>query len=304
MKWVNAISIGIKKILICMSLFCTPVIAQQADCLQFTVVGICYWYYYYGSDTTILYGHFNPDVIVTVTNPQGVDRAEDGGYMEDTQNRNHQNLIYQDARAFGHPLTGEIYCPSNTDALSPYFLSEVDVPSWRWGGLDIFTLAATIPGIREIGRWPLNTWGGLYPRTGWTIQHSEPKSSGIVAQRVGDIITRDYAPHIYLSILGEFVFVGGSKIAWSPDSLEENTNEEGWWESLDFDSGSSGASLGQCLLFGENDTLSANGWGGGRVAEDGVYQYALWRPYTCCEISVGVLIKIQIVPYPVIVMRN
>jgi hypothetical protein len=338
MTWANAMRSSIKKTLICMSLLCTPVIAQQSDCLQFSVVGICYWYYYYGSDTTILYGHFNPDVIVSVTNPQGVDRAEGGGYLEDTQNRNHQNLIHQDARAFGHPLTGQIYCPSNTDALSPYFLSEVDIPSWRWGGLDIFTLGATIPGWREIGRWPLNTWGAVYPRTGWTIQHSEPKSSGVVAQRVGDIITRDHEPHIYLSILGDYVFVEDDLITWSPDSLEENTNEEGWWESLEeldsgtsgtselgsgssgtselesgssgtseiseLGSGSSGTSLGQCSLFGENDTASVTGWGGGRVADDGEYLYTLWRPYTCCEVSVGVLIKIQIVPYPIVVMRN
>ncbi len=304
MKRMNAISRNLKKMLISMSLLCTPVIAQQSDCLQFTVVGICYWYYYYGSDTTILYGHFNPDVIVSVTNPQGVDRAEDGGYLADTQNRNHQNLIYQDARAVGHPLTGRIYCPSNTSALRPYFLSEVDIPSWRWGGLDVFTLAATIPGLREIGRWPLNTWGAVYPRTGWTIQHSEPKSSGIVAQRVGDILTRSHEPHIYSSIKGDFVFVESDKITWSPGSLEENTNVEGWWEALEINSDSSGTSFGQCLLFGENDTLSANGWGGGRVAKNGEYLYTLWRPYTCCEVSVGVLIKIQISPYPVIVMTN
>jgi hypothetical protein len=188
--------------------------------------------------------------------------------------------------------------------------------------------------LREIGNWPLNNWGAVYPRTGWTIQHSEPKSSGIVAQRVGDIITRSAQPHIYLSILGDSMFIEDEKVTWSPDSLEENTNEEGWWEELDLDSdsddsgstdstsesgssstdstassgsddsGSSSSGFGQCLLFGENDTLSVTGWGGGRVDESGEYQYALWRPYTCCEVGTGVLIKVETSPYPVIVVTN
>lgn len=338
MKSPKPIRNSMKKLLLCISLLGSPGIAiPSSDCLQFMVVGICYWYYYFGSETTVLFGHFNPDVIVEITNPEGVNRAEDGGYSDGSENRNHQNLIFQDARAYGHPLSGEIYCPSTTDALSPYFLSELDTPSWKWGGLDTLTLAATTPGLREIGNWLINNWGAVYPRTGWTIQHSEPKASGIVAQRVGDIITRDNEPHIYLSILGDYLLVEDDKFTWPPDSLEENTNEEGWWEELDLgldsdssnsestasdssesdssatsstdlsgsgDSGSSSSELGQCFLFGENDIATLRGWGGGRVADDGEYTYTLWRPYTCCEIGTGVLIKIQIMPYPYNVVTN
>lgn len=278
-----------------MSLLATPGVVIPNDCLQFMVVGICYWYYYFGSETTVLFGHFNPDVIVEITNPEGVNRAEDGGYSDGTENRNHQNVIYQDARVYGHPLTGQLYCPSTTDALSPYFLSELDTVAWQTGGLDLLDYASWVPGFREIGGWPTNNWGAVYPRTGWTVQHSEPKASGIVAQRVGDIITRDDQPHVYLSILGNYLLVEDDKFTWPPDSLEENTNEEGWWEELDF---------GQCFLFGENDIATLRGWGGGRVADDGEYTYTLWRPYTCCEIGTGVLIKIQIMPYPYNVVTN
>jgi integrating conjugative element protein (TIGR03756 family) len=302
MKWVSKITNSqLKTLLLCLILLSFPARAVN-NCLQFTVVGICYWYYYYGSETTILYGHFNPDVIVDITNPQGVDRVE-AAYRTDSQDRNHNNLIYQDASSYGHPLTGQIYCPSNTDALSPYFLSTLDTPSWRWGGLDMFTAAAWIPGLREIGDFPLNTWGAVYPRTGWTIQHSEPKSSGIVAQRVGDIITRDSQPHIYRSILGDSVFVEDEKIVWSPDSLDENTSENGWWQITQLES-SSGSSALECLIFGENDTASSNGWGGGKVQQDGEYRYTLWRPYTCCEVGTGVLIKIPVNPFPNPVITN
>jgi integrating conjugative element protein (TIGR03756 family) len=167
----------------------------------------------------------------------------------------------------------------------------------------MFTAAAWIPGLREIGNFPLNTWGAVYPRTGWTIQHSEPKSSGIVAQRVGDIITRESQPHIYRSILGDSVFVEDEKITWSPDSLDENTSENGWWQITQLES-SSGSSALECLIFGENDTVSSNGWGGGKVQQDGEYRYTLWRPYTCCEVGTGVLIKIPVNPFPNPVITN
>jgi integrating conjugative element protein (TIGR03756 family) len=289
-----------RKVKILLLFLCLSIPAKAANnCLQFTVVGICYWYYYYGSDTTILYGHFNPDVIVDITNPEGVDRVEDAK-RDDTQNRNHQNLVYQDAKAYGHPLTGQIYCPSNTDALSPYFSSTLDTTAWRWGVPDMLTTDALIPGLKEIGDWPASSWGAVYPRTGWTIQHSEPKSSGVVAQRVGDIITRDHEPHVYRSIL-DGLFVEDEKMVWSPDSLDENTSENGWWQITELDSKS--VSL-ECLIFGENDTASTSGWGGGKVQENGEYRYTLWRPYTCCEIKAGVLIKIPINPFPNPILTN
>ena len=274
--------------------------AAQFDCIQLRIVGVCIWIvctaFGCDIDVTLKIGHFNPDVWVTVIDPQGVNRVEDPQRI-DSHNRNHNNLIHQDAIAVGHPLTGRIYCPSNTSAASPYFVSELDIPSWRWGWLDTLNPAAWVPGLREIGRWPLNNWGHVYPRTGWTVQSEQPKSAAVVAQRVGDIITRDGEPHVYRSILGDPVFVEDNKLTWSPGSLIENSNEQGWWQPTS-------PNLEQCLLFGENDTLSLTGWGGGRVAEDGNYIHALWRPYTCCEIDDGVLIVIDFMPYPTPVITN
>jgi integrating conjugative element protein (TIGR03756 family) len=240
-------------------------------------------------------------VIVDITNPQGVDRAE-SSYRIDTQNRNHNNLIFQEASAYGHLFSGQIYCPSDTDAIVPVFSSELDSFSWRWGGLDSLTFEAVIPGLREIGNWPANTWGAVYPRTGWTIQHSEPKSSAITTQRVGDIITRENEPHIYITILDDrYVYEEDEMMGWPPKELEENTNEHGWWQITQLESnsqGSGGFSLDlQCLIFGENDTASTTGWGGGKVQEDGEYRYTLWRPYTCCEVDVGIFVKIPFGPY-------
>ena len=274
--------------------------ANAEECTQFRVVGVCIWIvctaFGCDIDVTIKYGHFNPDVMVSVTNEQGVDRVEDQ-VRSDTSNRNHNNLIYQDAKAYGHPLTGQIYCPSNTTAGGQYFSSLIDIPAWRYGGLDTLTTEALIPGQREIGDWPKNTWGALYPRMGWTTQHSEAKSAAVVAQRVGDIITRSGEPHVYTRILGPPIFVADNKLTWSPSHLEENTNEEGWWQPTT-------PKLELCTLFGINDTTDKTGWGGGRISKNGEYRHALWRPYTCCEIDDGALVVIDFTPFPVPVITN
>jgi len=301
-------------ILVTWMMFCAllmpppPVLAEQSDpksgdsgddCVQFRVVGVCIWIYYSYYEieisVTIKYGHFNPDVLINVINPQGVERAEDPK-RTDTLTRNHQNLKFQTATAIGHPLTGQIYCPSITSAGGLYFLSSIDIPTWRWGGLDVFTLGAWIPGIHEIGAWPLNTWGGLYPRTGWTIQYSPPKAAAIIAQRVGDIITRDKEPHIYNSIAGDPILVEDNKWTWTPEGLKENTNEEGWLQPTHPDAE-------MCQLAGKYDVLNKTGWGGGRVSSNGEYTYGLWRPYTCCEIERGFLIDISS-PYPLPAITN
>ena len=230
-----------------------------------------------------------------VVNPQGVNRVEDPKRTE-TQNRNHSNLVYKEANALGHLLAGEILCPSQADALTPYFSSVLDLFSWRWGGFDLLYPASYIPGLREIGEdWPLNTWGALFPRIGWTTQHSEPKSAAINAQRVGDIITRSGEPHIYNSMTGPVI--DGKYFVWPPSGLLENTYKQGYWQRI-FPTVLTQSAVPNCEVFGVNDTVTAAGWGGGKVSQTGDYAYTLWRPYTCCEIKGAILVYIDFVDYP------
>ena len=270
-------------------------------CLQFAVVGVCIWiicYYTCNVSVTLKLGHFNPEAVVEVTNPQGVDRVEDPQRI-DTHNRNHNNLISQDAAVIGHPLTGRIYCPSHSTAGEFYFISRLDIPSWRWGGLDTFTLGAFVPGVHEIGAWPLNTWGALYPRTGWTTQSSAPKSAGVIAQRAGDIVTRSGEPHLYNPISGGKIFVKDKKFTWAPlKGLTENTNRYGWFQPT-FPNIEP-----HCVVMGKNDLVSLTDWGGGRVSASGDYAYTLYRPYTCCDIKEGFLIDITFAPFPIHVETN
>lgn len=268
--------------------------ADAVTCLDLQVVGVCFWLvctlYECHTEETVKIGHFNPDVDVLVTNPVGVERVEDP-VRTDTHNRNHNNLISHDARASGNPLAGRIYCPSQAKPLLPYFISEIDKPEWRWGIFEQFSPYSWIPGLREIGNWPLNTWQNLYPRTGWTTQSSVPKAAAAVAQRVGDIITRVAQLHLYIPLTGEAD--NGEKLVWEPGELVENTNREGYFQLLSptFESG--------CRVFGENDTLKLVDWGGGKVAGDGSYSYTLWRPYKCCEVKGEAFLgSIDFIPYP------
>ena len=120
----------------------------------------------------------------------------------------------------------------------------------------------------------MQTWGGVYPRTGWTTQAEEPKAAAINAQRAGDIVTRTGQPHIYVPISG-----GGdsSQRLWPPDPLLENDPATVVWQMLLLQPEST------CAVFGTNDLTSISGWSAGRVDAEGDYVWNLWRPYRCCR---------------------
>ena len=155
----------------------------------------------------------------------------------------------------------------------PYFQSALDALSWRQEVPEIFYPASLVPGLREIGTWPLQTWGGVHPRTGWTTQAEEPKAAAINAQRAGDIITRPAQPHVYLPVVET---PSSSLKIWSPGPLIEKDPGTGVWQML------LPEAEGSCDVFGLDDRASLTGWGGGKVDPEGDYVWNLWRPYQCC----------------------
>ena len=190
-------------------------------------------------ETSLKVGHYQPDAVVSSYNELGgnpwveirstlgvaqqsaangllgsllpvpIDSA--GNRTEGGQgNKDHRNLVFRETDVIGHPVsslssivasTGYL-CNSQTTSFFPYFLSGLDALSWRMEIPEMFYPASLIPGLREIGTWPLQTWGGVYPRTGWTTQSEEPKAAAINAQRAADIATRTGQPHIYVPITG------------------------------------------------------------------------------------------------------
>lgn len=255
-------------------------------------------------------GHYNPDLVVSAYNTLGgnpwteiratlglaqrtaaagvlgaltgvpIDSA--GNRTEGTSEpRDHKNLVFRETDAIGHPLgsfsglgaAAGLLCDSQATAFFPYFLSGLDAHAWRHAVPEIFYPASLIPGLREIGTWPVQTWGGVHPRTGWTMQSEEPKAAAVNAQRVGDIVTRLGQPHLYVPLTGP---TSGSQRVWPPGPLTEKDHRTGVWQML------IPRAEATCDVFGTNDLMSTTSWAGGRVDEAGDYAWNLWRPYQCC----------------------
>jgi integrating conjugative element protein (TIGR03756 family) len=292
----------------------TQTTAGALSCMQWLPIGTCFWLRCSLSGcsvrTSIKVGHYNPDLVVSTYNELGgnpwaeiratlglaqkaaatgllgallpvpIDSA--GNRTEGTSERDHQNLVYRETDAIGHPLSSlsglvggvGLLCPSETTSFVPYFQSGLDALSWRQEVPEIFYPASVIPGLRELGTWPLQTWGGVYPRTGWTTQAEEPKAAAINAQRAGDIVTRAAQPHVYVPVTASSP--SGLNV-WSPGPLVEADNSTGTWQMLVPQPEAS------CDVFGTNDLASLTGWGGGRVDSEGDYVWNLWRPYKCCR---------------------
>ena len=307
----------------------TRTASASIACMQWMPIGLCFWLectpFGCSVTTSLKVGHYNPDLVVSSYNELGgnpwaeirsvlgqaqaavansvlgsllpipIDSA--GNRTEGTtRNRDHKNLIFRETDAIGHPqgifsgLIPELICESQTTPFIPYFQSSLDALSWRQEVPEIFYPASLIPGLRELGSWPLQTWGGVFPRTGWSIQAEEPKAAALNAQRAGDIVTRLAQPHVYIPVTET---LSTSQQVWPPGPLIEADHRTGTWQMLlpQVDSG--------CEAFGANDLASVAGWGGGRVDPEGDYVWNLWRPYQCCERRGEIfLLSVDWLPYP------
>lgn len=278
--------------------------------------------------TALKVGHYNPDLVVSVYNELGgnswtemratlgsAQRAAAAGLLgallpvpidsagnrtegTGTERRDHRNLVFREADAIGHPLSSlstiaggfGLLCRSQASSFVPYFLSGLDALAWRQEVPEILYPASWIPGLREVGTWPLQTWGNVHPRTGWTTQADEPKAAAVVAQRAGDIVTRTGQPHVYLPLTGPD---SGSQRVWSPGSLVEKDAATGTWQML------APVPESDCAVFGLSDLIDPAGWGGGRVDPEGDYVWNLWRPYQCCRRRGGIfLTDIDLAAFP------
>lgn len=139
-----------------------------------------------------------------------LDAGGGNGSMGD-QTRMGRRLMYKEADAVGHPAAfllntvaqqiptlGNFFCKSEVTPFFPYYTSAIDPVGWRYGIPEAVYPQALVPGMADIGRWPLNSWGPLYPRSGLLIQAEGPKTAAVIAQRVGSIVTAPNQPHIYI----------------------------------------------------------------------------------------------------------
>ncbi len=168
------------------------------------------------------------------------------------------------------------FCPPASKAFGLYFLSHLDALTWR-GVLpfELFYAGSWIPGLREIGSYPSNTWSGVFPRDGNVIQQHVVKGPAVVAQRVGDIITRRSQPHIYTPLIVTGV-ANGYRYFHDP-AVRENNPRNTIWQRLYPNPERS------CSVFGKNDSLSITSWGDGNTSAEEGYMWNMWRRYECCK---------------------
>lgn len=289
---------------------------SDKQCLQWQVVGGCFWLkcvlWKCSIKTSVKIKHYLPDLAVSsyhndeshpwsdygravasASKPMrnallsGLGDAAGTRTRENPSDAEHtdDDIRYREGDAIGHPYAavmgsgaGMFLCPSSAvTAYRPYMLTMLDALPWRafWPTESVYP-ATWIPGLREIGSWPLNTWGNLFPRTGWALQQHDVKASAIVVSRMGDIVTRSGEPHAYTPVEHDSTVTRSGYRVWLPPSLVEGNASTGVWQ-LEH------PTVTSCMAFGQNDSVSASSWGDGWSSADSGYIWALWRPYRCCQ---------------------
>ncbi|WP_075257972.1 TIGR03756 family integrating conjugative element protein [Herbaspirillum camelliae] len=265
--------------------------ALSPDCLEYRVVGICYWLYCSWGGctvrTSVKVRHYIPDVVVssyanTGQNPWVEVRvmsmpnatAQAGG--DGTTNQDHENNLakFKNADVIGHPAATVFAryasqfgytCAGAGTAFMPYLLSTLDTVAWRYNVPESVYPEALIPAMREIGgRLTMNLWGNVYPRGGFLHQTDDYKSGAVVAQRAGDVVTRSGQIHVYQPLLAT-----ARDGYWPAGALIEGDASTGKWQELTPTLSTS------CAVF-PNSSVHMQ-------APQGDYAWTLWRPYACCQ---------------------
>lgn len=296
----------------------------RPDCLNWIVIGLCFWLHcHFGCyvQTSILVRHYNPALVVTTPNALGaspwVEAAVAYGPLQvaahqeawaaflplpqllqtgDSNDWAVDSLTHTRAgEAIGHPgnplsmfgeLT-EVICPLvDVAPFYPYFLAGLDTLAWYGGFTEAIYPQSWIPGLNEIGPWPLQTWGSVYPRIGQITHPENPKTAAVIAQRVADIVTRPLQPHVYTQVGMVPGRPSGNMLVWPPvEPVVENNPLTHLWQMLR-------PVPGPCEVFGAPDAEmpSLVGWSSGKDAPTGDYAFNLWRPYECCARRQGAFI--------------
>jgi len=261
-------------------------------CLNWKAVGVCIWLKCYGYVCSPKYSvkvrNYVPDIFTNVhTEASGIGNTEDRG---ETRRRRDQ-IIYRNADVVGHPMSAasiigylgissKYICLPRTIPYFTYLDSIADRQVWRsLVPIESLYIPSLVPGLREIG-----DWGSVYPRIGFVVQTDEVKAAAIVSQRVGDIVTRKWQPHVYIP-LDTYKLSSGEMLYFPPKPLKEGDRKTGIWQQfwpvVD----------DKCYVFGVDDAYYKLSWSDkgydnnayGRRSDDGTYGWNLWRPYECCK---------------------
>lgn len=262
--------------------------SASPSCADYKIVGICYWLRctFWGCSvrTSMKVHHFIPEMVISSynndnqspwTEMKGINIGVKGGeYRSPTKKYN--QLTFKNAEAIGHPgglflnmISSMGYsCESQTTPYMPYFLSGLDFLAWRHNMPEMFYPEALTPGMREVSKNG-DLWGNIYPRGGSVTQVHDYKAAAITAQRIADIISRDFQPHVY--------FPATSKQRagyWPPGEVKEGNKKTHKWQML------SPKMENSCAIFPDGSPTSSYS---SKLSNKNNYSWALWRPYACCK---------------------
>lgn len=268
--------------------------AASWDCLDYQAKGVCVWLtctpFGCYTKTSVKVEHYMPDLVVSVYQETGDNpwsevsmlapsnsTAKTGGNQ--TAGRaggEHKIMRFKNADAIGHPaaagfdlLSSVGYtCDAGATPMQPYSLSVFDTPAWREEVPESAYPEALTPGLREVSSTG-DTWGNIYPRSGFINQTNDYKAAAVVAQRVADFVTRTGQPHVYTPL-----DPSERDNYWPPDPIKEGDASTGKWQRLQPNKTSS------CSVFPDQGIAASYS---DLIADDGDYVWALWRPYQCCK---------------------
>jgi integrating conjugative element protein (TIGR03756 family) len=172
---------------------------------------------------------------------------------------------------------GFLLLPSTATSFVPYYSSLSDASIWRSTWTEMFYPASIIPGMNEVGSFPLNDWGSVYPRTGFINQPNDAKASAVIAQRAIDIVTKTTQPHIYNPLK-----TGSCGDHCTVLAVKENDGNTGQFQMI------YPTAENRCSVFGENDVLNPTPWKSNEAQKgNGNYVWVLWRHYEGCIKGTG-----------------
>jgi len=329
----------------------------NTECLDWCITGICFWLVCSPFpprcwiETTPKISHNLPDLVaVAYDHPGetpwtefrqstgkaaptildallGVDEAQGGRIWGVGVNERETKAVrFKEAQVIGNPAAVlhnvfgvPFLCKSKVTPMLPYLQSELDGLAWRHGFPDSLFPEALVPGMREIGNWPVNSWGPVYPRSGFVTQYEDPKAGAVAAQRAMDVVTRAGQPHVYVP----YGYNGHRRMQWGKPGMDYKTckAEGGQWECpADYHKPCAADAKGRpppgrCVprfsvqwMPGANEKTdkwqmispvqsrsceafgAAGDWADGKTADDGNYAWIYWRPYKCCMPGPGMFL--------------
>lgn len=265
---------------------------ECTDCMDWKLLGICYWLKCSFFDCEIRestrVGHYMPDLVVSSYSAKtewdemrGVNPIPVAVIHQTESYRDQATpLNFKNVDIFAHPAltvfngfseSSDLFCESMLKVpLVPIFLSGLD-PAWNDPaverlypqsaiGLPKFKTGITLPLLGD------GYWAPLYPRCGWGAHPYDAVNAAVAAHRASEIVTRTTQPHVYTSAQGKC-----KSKCWAPDPVDVNEHHDNRFQMLAPNM--------------EMNTKSFEGpvtWANGKTTLRESYTWTLWRYYTCC----------------------